>query len=410
MSHGKRSCLVVAHGYGLNDPPSRQAATSLAQGGWKVTFLQGAVNGMARSETPAGVETREWTEPRGGSRVFRRVASWLSFRRAVRACIRSERPALVVAVMLHALAALPRSRGSFKLVSFIYDIPSLPDVGRLDHWLIRAGWRKLRQADLVWSSDRFKARWARRLGRPCVAPLVCHNCPPLAWVPEGPLWPRDPWLRAELRSEGAHIGARGGCVVLRAGGVGEDCGLEATIDALRGLPQDYLFLMLGRPSPQYLLALRSRIGKMGLHHRAFVWDHPSDEVWRRALLGADVGHLIHGPYVPGPRMRMHRLNSIHSSNRLFQYMAVGLPVLAYDDARLRSLFKSIPCFRVARLENLRAGVEEAFRELGADADLRKSLGEHGRRAFAEVYHWERQFGPVLGAIDRLFSGGRGVAP
>ena len=301
--------------------------------------------------------------------------------------------------MLHPLAALPRNglQPAFKHVACIYDIPSSPDVGRLDRLLVRRAWRRLSQADVVWSSDKYKARLAKESGGLADLPLICHNCPPRNYLPD-PTTPRDGWLREQLRHQGAGLTESEGCVLLRAGAIGECGGIEATLEGMRSLPEDYVFVMMGRPHDSYKKHLLELIAALRLEHRAFLWDRPSDEVWKRALQGADLGHLIHGPFASEPMKRSYELNSSLSNNRLFQYMAAGLPIIAYNDPRLNDIYSEVPCFCVARLASLAHDIRLSWQELGTKQAFRVRLGGAGRRAHLKTFNWEFQFGTVLDRI------------
>jgi hypothetical protein len=395
-----KSCLLVNYTYAVNDPVSRQAATSLAHTGWRVSmFHTPRVNGNP-SSVPTSVHAFECSGPALSAKMgpLYRMAKWQKFRRELQRWITTNRPEMVVTIMLHALAALPDvADPPFLLVSCIYDIPSTQDAGRLDSPVLSKGWKRLRDADVVWSSDVYKAELAREFGNLARTPLVCHNCPPIDYLPK-PTWPRDPWLRAELQRQGAEICDQS-CILLRAGAVGDSGGIEATLEAVRRLPSDHIFLMMGRPSCEYRSKLLGRIADLGMRKRAFLWEQPSDEVWNKALNGADIGHLIHGPLPPGRMQRLYELNSSLSNYRLFFYMAAGLPILSYDDSRLDEIHKEVDCFRVLPVNNLVEAMYHALLELGNPA-VRRKLGEAGRQAHESRYNWEVQFENVMRAISQ----------
>jgi glycosyltransferase involved in cell wall biosynthesis len=389
----------------MNDPVSRQAAASLADAGWQVdVFNAPPINGVS-SSVPKSVRVFECPGPTLSREMgpLYRIAKWRKFRRELQRYIKINRPALVVTIMLHALAALPDDPDQpFSLVSCIYDIPSPEDAGRLDSQIFRNGWKRLGDADVVWSSDAFKAELARKFGKLERSPLVCHNCPPIGYLPK-PTWPRDPWLRTELQRQGAEICDRS-CILLRAGAIGEAGGIEATLEAVRRLPDEYIFLMMGRPSREYSTKLLARIADLDIRKRAFLWEQSSDEVWNKALQGADIGHLIHGPFPPGRMQRLYELNSSLSNYRLFFYMAAGLPVLSYDDSRLDAIHNEVDCFRVLQVDNLVEEMYQALLEMGNPA-LRMKLGEAGRKAHENRYSWEHQFGDVMRAVSQYKGSG-----
>lgn len=398
----KQSCLVVAYGNFLDDPPTLQAMHSLRREGFEVhCILVG--NGKHHRETePKEITIHTVCAPLWlkGFGALNNWYRWKHFCSEVRRLLDLLKPELVITIMLHALAALPKRHAArrCRIVSCVYDIPAPGYTGRLDKRIIKFGWRQLQRANVVWSSDIYKAKLAQEFGQLKNRPLICHNCPALGYLPD-PGWPRDGWLRAELRKRAATIGEAGGSILLRAGAVGECGGIEETLGGMRNLPGDYVFVLMGRPPEAYKRHLLDQIAKLGLQHRAFLFDRPSDQVWKQALQGADIGHLIHGPFPPGYMTRLYELNSSLSNNRLFQYMAAGLPIIAYDDPRMNELYAEVPCFRVARLAQLGTDIREAWHELGSDEPMRRELGNAGRSAHLTKYCWESQFAPILSALD-----------
>jgi glycosyltransferase involved in cell wall biosynthesis len=402
MSSRKRALLVT---YGpWRDPPQRQAIMSLAAAGYKCAVFLIETRRQEEVAVPEGVEHIFWHPPRLLSKLPRPARSlfkFLSFRRQVRISLRQYRPELLIGYMYHALAAVAGSKkqlaGMF-ILGGIVDVFSMCDAGLLDRWIIPAGTRALRQADAVWCSDAFKAELTTRAAGLQRNPIVCHNCPTLDYLPE-PQAERDGWLRAQLRKVGAMLGETGGSILLRAGAVSECGGIEETLAVMHELPADYVFLLMGRPPEPYKRQLLARITALGLGRRAFLWDRPSDQVWKNALHGADIGHLIHGPFPPGRMSRLYELNSSLSNNRLFQYMAAGLPIIAYDDPRMSGIYAEVPCFRVARLSCLKQDILQAWKGLGGNHELREQLGSTARLAHLKKYNWEVQFAPVLDTVN-----------
>jgi hypothetical protein len=394
-------CILVIYGVASEDPPTHNAIDALLANGFRVSVVQLIPDHITTSTLSASVSIHEISGPKKLRRIraIYNLLRWRRFKVEVRKQIKRLKPEVVVTIMLHALATVPkRSRWNYRsLVSCIYDIPCIDDAGRLDRRILQRGWRRLRRADIVWASDVYKAQLAQRIARLRQTPLICHNCPSVSYL-SNPLWPRDEWLRTQLRRAGANIENAGGSILLRAGAIGEHGGIEATLEGMKGLPEDYIFLMIGRPPAEYKQKIRSYISTLDLGNRAFLWDRPSDGVWKSALQGADIGHLIHGPFPPGRMTRLYDLNSSLSNNRLFQYMAASLPIIAYDDSRMDNIYKEVSCFHVARLSNLVTDIQRAWCELGGNEARRKLLGEAGRKAHLRKYCWEVQFAPVFDAI------------
>lgn len=394
------ACTLISYAYALNDPTPRNAAISLRDAGFDVTIVtHRRPNGIV-SPVPEGISVREG----GSAAIYERLGKvgrylrWRAFQSTVRRTIRETKPEVIVAVMFHAIAALPES--AFRdaaTIACIYDIPDDPTSGRLDAACIRKSWNRLNRFDVVWASDPLKAALTFERGALSVLPIVCLNCPRTDVHP-APAWPRDPWLANRLREEGLIVPENGSCIVLRAGAIGEACGIDETIESIRRLPAHVFGLFMGRPNADYRQAMTAKIKAAGLSNRIAFWDRPHDDDWNRALLGADIGHLIHGPYADGPQSRMFALNSSLSNYRLFNYMAAGLPILSYDDPRLNRIHDEIDCFRVCRMNRLVEDLTDHIGELSANAELRERLGRAGRLAHETRLNWPGQFEPVMNAL------------
>ncbi len=395
--------VLISYTNALADPPARQASNSLAMAGFKHLILHAPSDANAEMKMSQNIEVTVFRKIQCFQplRPFIQVLNWLRFCHCVNYVLQSFKPDLVLTIMLNPLAALPLpQRGtSFKLAACVYDIPATPNLGKLDRLIAVRAWTKLSHAHLVWTSDIYKGQLAQQLGELRNIPFVCHNCPPRDYLPDSTL-PRDTWLRDELRRQGAMRDQHGGSIMLRAGAIGECGGIEETLLAMRELPKQHLFLMIGRPMESYKNTLLRQIAELGLERRAFLWEKPNDELWKKALQGADIGHLIHGPFPPGPITRNYELNSSLSNNRLFQYMAAGLPIVSYDDPRLQGIHREVGCFRVAQVANLVESIRHQWRDLAANSAERSFLGQAARNAHLTKYNWEAQFAPVLERVNQ----------
>ena len=259
------------------------------------------------------------------------------------------------------------------------------DLGGLDHLL-----RSPRLADAV---ERWVLRRAarvlvvspeagerlERVGLPPGRWTLVGNTPPLAGLEPGGEPARMP---PEFRS---------GTVLLFSGILVGDRGVEVALRglaALRGERASSVRLVVigdGPARPRY----EAEVARLGLRDRVRLLGWlPHQELpayWR----AADVGLL---PF--------HDCVHIQTTlaNKLFDYMAVGLPVLA-SDAR--------PMARV--LGETGAGVTfragdptdftRVLRGLLDDPAARRAHGECGRKAVLETYHWECDAERLLEAID-----------
>ena len=89
-----------------------------------------------------------------------------------------------------------------------------------------------------------------------------------------------------------------------------------------------------------------------------------------------------------PNLRVpQQINGVHT--KLFEYMAVGLPIVASDLPHQVALLKEANCGLLARPEAVQE-FAHALVDLLSDPVRAKTLGENGRRAFFEKYSYEAQ--------------------
>lgn len=331
---------------------------------------------------------------------FKNLWKWLSYKRTVRNLMHKYRPDMVVTFMLRPLAAIKLNTDQ-TLVSCIYDIPDPETSGKLDSLINKQGFKNLKNAALVWASDKYKAILTSQFGNLRKLPQVCYNCPQSNSIPSDRVESRK-WLRKKLRDAGATIGDEGGTILLRAGAVGNYGGIEETLKAMQSLPADNLFLMMGRPGNEYKNQLIAAIKKMQLEKRAFFWDRPDDETWQNAISGADIGHLLHlEPPANTVVGGLYRYNSSLSNYRLFTYMASGIPVLSYNDKRLKDLHNEIDCFKVLDVDNLETDIAENWKLLSENKLIRETMGVAAKTAFLKKYNWEYQFREIHKFVAEL---------
>lgn len=115
-----------------------------------------------------------------------------------------------------------------------------------------------------------------------------------------------------------------------------------------------------------------------------------NEVALAELAHADVGII--------PHWRDEQFDTT-LPNKIFDYMAAGLPVVTSDATPLKRIVEACRCGSVFR-ERDAAGLAQALRHLG-DAAVRRAAGERGRAAIRTVYNWDRD-------VERLLEVLRGV--
>jgi glycosyltransferase involved in cell wall biosynthesis len=163
-------------------------------------------------------------------------------------------------------------------------------------------------------------------------------------------------------------------IVLYLGGLMRGRGIEGLLEAMASLPDAQLVSLGEGP---LLDQLRTEAAAAGT--RATFLAPVAPELVNDYAASATVGV---SPYVP------EGLNNRYSlPNKLFHYMAAGIPVVASDFPQVRAIVGAARCG--VTVDTTRpAAIARGIREILADPDEAKAMGERGRGAVAERYNWE----------------------
>ncbi len=246
-----------------------------------------------------------------------------------------------------------------------------------------------RTADLVIVPDADRAAVVARQLRLRRKPLVVANAPLERPVSSGRA------LHESLVVKGKQFEK----IVLRQGRIGVGHAIEATI---RSMPhwanRRWGFALLGAGEPSYLEHLNALAQELGVQERFITLPPvPYDHV-AQYTGGADVGHALYEPI---------HINNVHittASNKIMEYMAAGLPLLVSDAPSLRGLVERYGCGAAAD-EKSPASIATAVNLLLGDPHRSQQMGAAAARAFEQEFRYERQFAPVLSAIQDLVARG-----
>ena len=161
-------------------------------------------------------------------------------------------------------------------------------------------------------------------------------------------------------------------------------GIQPLIRAWPHTPKNCVLVLQG-PDSDYKTQMIAEAKQLGPESARIEFPPPisEDQLVERASK-ADVGVI---PYEPT------LLNHLFCSpNKLSQYMAAGLPILANTTAFVAQILKRADCGVVVDLENAGA-VSNAVTRL-CDDELRQRLGANARRGFEAFFNWE-EFAPAL---------------
>jgi glycosyltransferase involved in cell wall biosynthesis len=240
----------------------------------------------------------------------------------------------------------------------------------------------MRTANEVISTNDSYAEIARtRDGKPADAVTVVRTGPDADRLVAGA---EDPTLRRDRKHLVTYIGVMGPQD-------GVDIAVRAADVIVHEMGRDDVsFLLMGAgDSHADLVALRD---ELGLADHVELPGRVPDEFVTRAMSTADLG------LSPDPK---NPLNDVSTMNKTMEYMAFGLPVVAFD---LRETRVSAADAAVYVEPNDVHRYAEAIVGLLDDPEERARRGAAGRRRVEECLAWRHQKRAYLGVYQRLING------
>ena len=311
--------------------------------------------------------------------------TWLKYARAALRTARTSHADVVVAHDLDTLPVAARAAGRSG-ARLVYDSHELfleqatePPRSTLTRRLQRAFERRLiRRADQVITVNRSIA--AELAGRYGIArPAVVRNLP--AWA-QGHEAPVD--LRKQLGLPG-HMP-----IAIYVGGLSSGRGLEQLAASAGELP-GVAIVFLGPASPEFSERLHGIAAATGASERVKLLSPvPAREVTRWAA-GADVG------VVPYRNTCMN--NYLSLPNKLFEYLAAGLPVVASNFPELRRVVTEHGIGDTCDPDDP-SDIARAVRGVVSNPRRLEQLGSAATRAAAELT-WDREKMVFLQVFDEI---------
>jgi glycosyltransferase involved in cell wall biosynthesis len=183
-------------------------------------------------------------------------------------------------------------------------------------------------------------------------------------------------------------------LVVYLGVMGPQDGVDVAVEAIADLVHrqgrtDTTFALIGDGDARE--DVRTLVHELGLDDVVEMPGRIADQDLFRYLSTASVGL---SPDPPSP------LNDLSTMNKTMEYMAFGLPVVAFD-------LKETKVSAAGAAAYASGGDVRSFAtELGAlldDPERRAVMGHHGRRRVEDVLAWDRQAPGYVGVFDRLLA-------
>lgn len=355
-----------------HDSRVEKEARTLSGAGYAVTVVCKAAAGLPSVEERDGIRVVRVARSRLPIPGWRFLLNSRRFERA----LAETRPQILHAHDSDTLGPVAATAGRLG-VPFVYDAHEL--------WLGQGRWGRSR----LWFALMylFFSVLERRLIRRSAAQVTVSQ-PIARWLERRyhlqhveflPNYPEaGPESRRDLRTRiDRQSLPEGTPIILYLGGLMEERGLEALVQSIPLLRSDAHLVLLG----QGLLegSLRRLAVEMGVDQRVHVLAPvPPDEVVGWAA-SADLGV---SPIAPSLLSYRYSL-----PNKLFQYMAAGLPVVASDFPQVRDVVVGSDagfCVDTTDAQQIASAIDGLL----ADQDRCRAMGRNARRAVEERYNWD----------------------
>lgn len=186
-------------------------------------------------------------------------------------------------------------------------------------------------------------------------------------------------------------GFAGRCTLFFSGLLAGDRGLEVAIDALALLaarePQRYALVIVGEGPMRAPLAAQAR--RLGLSDSVRLPGFIGHDRLPDLIVRADIGLL---PFHACPHI------NATLANKLFEYMALALPVIVSDVPPMLRVLAETGCGLSFRSRDA-ADLARQIECLARDPDAARRHGEAGAEAVRERYHWEVDAARLTAAVE-----------
>jgi len=379
-----RRVLYVQYTNPAGYPPLQHSSRILADAGWEVLFLGSEAQGTNRLSFPPHPRivsrTMLYCPPGWRQKLhyarFCLWTLWWALRLRPQWVYASEMLACLPALLLHALVGA-------RLIYHEHDSPMSPESPglflKLSFWARRVC---AQSADLCILPNQSRAEQFIAATGTSRRVAVVWNCPA-----------KDEVAPERTVSAGQEIR------FLYQGSIVPDRLPLAVIEAMGQMPDSVSLTIVGYEtagSQGYVDMLRKRADSLGINGRLHYAGAMSRSDLMLACRDFDVG-LSLLPMDAGADKNLQAM--VGASNKPFDYLASGLPMLVSDLPAWRKMFVE-PGYAVACDPQDRDSIAAAIRHFCQDLRGMRLMGENGRRQILKEWNYERQFQPILQLMSR----------
>ena len=316
-----------------------------------------------------------------------KLIEYAKFVARTRALIKQMQPAIVYAYDPYAFVASLLGMIGGRSTPLIFHLHELWDSdglrwNSLQKWVVKAALTGTKSADAVVFPEKYRSRYWLRAAGDLRAPIIVPNCADANYFAEPADWNATIARRYRAR-EVVYVGSTG-----VANGHLEALRAIAMADHESGIS----LRVIGSFHPEFEASFKALARELGITERVRLdgW-MTRDEVIARSS-GSSVGLSLYKPVTKN----LEYMGS--ASNKLFEYAAMGLPVVVPDRASYRDFLGDAEWVTYADVEDPKS-IARAITSIFADRERYVAMSRAARRAFEEQYNYEQVFAP---ALDRIF--------
>jgi glycosyltransferase involved in cell wall biosynthesis len=325
-----------------------------------------------------------------GAGAQTKLIEYAKFAARTRALIKQMQPAIVYSYDPYAFVASLLGRIGARSTPLIFHLHELWETeglpwNSLQKWVVKAALTGTKSADAVVFPEKYRSHYWQQAAGDLRALIVVPNCPEKSYFPAPADWSETIAGRYRAR-EAVYVGY-----------ASADNG---HLEALRAIAMadGTTIRVIGRFRPEFEASFKALASELGITERLRLdgWIAHNEVIARASR--SSVGLSLYKPVTKN----LEYMGS--ASNKLFEYAAMGLPVVVPDRASYRDFLGDAEWVTYADVE-VPESIARAIRSIFADRERYVAMSLAARRAFAERYNYERAFAP---ALDRIFELG-GVA-
>lgn len=163
-------------------------------------------------------------------------------------------------------------------------------------------------------------------------------------------------------------------IICYAGGISEQNGIKNVVDAIEKV--DGTLMLAGNVPATLKSDLLEREGWKKVKELGYITSQEVKELYKKSSCGMVT-------YLPVP-------NSIEAlPNKLFEYMAAGVPVIASDFPLWKEIVEGAQCGICVNPESVEE-ITEAINFILNNSNEMLQMAENGKKAVREIYNWESQ--------------------